>query len=518
MVDAINEKDKLKLSQAPKHIQNTSNPLINVKKQSKVSSTSNNNNNNKNNINGSQTQTRLLVKGSNNINKEKEVILRFYVFIKKTSVFCCTSKTNVKVECSKTEINLISYKEENDTIKDERIFLTIPTKDFINVAICQQTLMQKNSFNIFYYKRNESIKVNEDKGKSLNSDSKNEKNNDNENNEEMNLIYDCNREIRNVRLFTDNKWECDRYCTRLKDLYIKSRNDGHIIRIKLQEDSETNSRNKYNSEGLLKLKTQEQRLKNCFSLNPKVIYVKSSLVEKLLIKLYKKKLVFSLFYIKNPNIVDTMELNIVDIEVFSRISSNVKCTCPLEKKLSKAECLKDFKDSDFKSRSKENEDCQSNNISGIYNVKEYVKDNCINKESNLNVVKTESNNKKVEFDCKRDKIYLDNEEDNNNSNDKEENIVDDNSDNNLKCLESGLNYNKHIHNSINDKEVDINTIVLDVDARETNNNIQDNIKNNFESENTEKTVKLYIFILLNEINYYNFLYIIIYYKKTQKYK
>ena len=109
--------------------------------------------------------------------------LTFLLKLKKTGFFGCSTEFKVKVKASVDEFEILKYQENNAKIELEQLYMKIKGSDIMTVSIYQNVLEDKNSFMIVY--------------------------------------YDSKKKINYLRLYSDNRFECERYSFRLKELYSK---------------------------------------------------------------------------------------------------------------------------------------------------------------------------------------------------------------------------------------------------------------------------------------------------------
>lgn len=182
-----------------------------------------------NNLNINNT---LVAKISNNAIKDKTTFnikknSIFYFKFKKYNFCGCFKLLNIKANVSEHEIVLSCYIEKNKKTIKETKFLTLKAEDIITVAVNQLLLKDKNSFIIAYYKQSNYKKT-------------------------INLL----------RLHCDNRFECERFSSKLRNLYIKDYN--YIVDI---EDSQSKKNfNKNNFKLLNKIE-----LSNSLESNNKLI-------------------------------------------------------------------------------------------------------------------------------------------------------------------------------------------------------------------------------------------------------
>ncbi len=109
--------------------------------------------------------------------------LTFLLKLKKIGFFGCSTDIKVKVKVTIEEFEILTYQENNGKIELEKLFMKIKGCDILTVSIYQNTLDDKNSFMIVY--------------------------------------YDNKKRINYLRLYTENRFECERYSYRLKEFYSK---------------------------------------------------------------------------------------------------------------------------------------------------------------------------------------------------------------------------------------------------------------------------------------------------------
>ena len=194
--------------------------------------------------------------------EEKETIMILKIKIK--SFFGCTTVKNIKLKCVKDSLIFISFKEDKQgNHLDEKQEMSIPAQNFINSSLYQYNLTERNSFSIFYYL---------DDSKKLSS-------------------------VTHIRVYTDNRWENERYCLKLKDLYqIKNTN---LFEVK---DKDIQSLLKY---------------------SPKDLYTKSFILLDLIEHNHKKKFFYN-FYLKSTNYKNFEERNDVIEEDVEKLVNCVK--------------------------------------------------------------------------------------------------------------------------------------------------------------------------------------------------
>lgn len=109
--------------------------------------------------------------------------LIFILKFKKIGFFGCSNEFKVKVKATTEEFEILKFQENNGKVELEQLFMKIKGSDILTVSIYQNVLEDKNSFMVVY--------------------------------------YDNKKKINYLRLYSDNRFECERYSFRLKELYSK---------------------------------------------------------------------------------------------------------------------------------------------------------------------------------------------------------------------------------------------------------------------------------------------------------
>lgn len=115
--------------------------------------------------------------------EERKQFMVFFFKFKKTSCLGCTKEIKLKANAWKEKFELLTYEEKDKKPINEKLYLMLDTKIILTVSLFQFKLEDKNSLIFAYYNT---------KGK-----------------------------LTNLRLFCENRFECERYCVRLKELYSK---------------------------------------------------------------------------------------------------------------------------------------------------------------------------------------------------------------------------------------------------------------------------------------------------------
>lgn len=135
-------------------------------------------------------ERRELKKSLSNTSKKQ---LLFYVKLRKTSLFGCSKSIKIKLKATNDLLEIFTYEEkvnQNDKtakveICNESSLMTLKADNIITISIYQKTITDKNSFTIAYYEKNKS-------------------------------------EVKYIRFSCDNRFECERYYVKLKELYGKT--------------------------------------------------------------------------------------------------------------------------------------------------------------------------------------------------------------------------------------------------------------------------------------------------------
>ncbi len=197
-----------------------------------------------------------LKKSLSNTSKKQ---LLFYVKYRKTNIFGCSSIKKIKLKATNDLFEVFTYEEkenknEKSEIICERIFLKIKADNIVTISIYQNTITDKNSFVIAYYEKDKT-------------------------------------DVKCIRFSCDNRFECERYYLKLKDLYGKSA-DYFCDAFKFQNSGENADSN------LIKDKL--------FS-NPKNIYYSLRIIEEIL---SKRSQYYKDYFIKTLSNKETVKDNL----------------------------------------------------------------------------------------------------------------------------------------------------------------------------------------------------------------
>lgn len=184
-------------------------------------------------------------KNNNTIESE----FKLYVQIKEDSLFFCSKTTNIRIECFQDKLKFFSYTEIDSVIANEKLVREIELKDLVTASIIQNDLSHKNTFLVYFY----------DKSK-----------------------------LCNIRFHADNRWECERYCSRLKEYYL-----GKTVK---QENFILKSTNESPNNNDTGVSIEVAKWKSIFKVNAKVFYIKSKLLEELIIRVMKQRLLYYLYH------------------------------------------------------------------------------------------------------------------------------------------------------------------------------------------------------------------------------
>lgn len=132
-----------------------------------------------------KTDSRILAKHTTNPNKDQKK-LTFYFKYKEVGFFGCKKEKKIKAIANSDLLHMTEYTDKDKHITNEVLFKSIEGSCILNVCLYQQQLVDKNSLVIAYINNTKETKVN----------------------------Y--------LRLYCENRFECERYSIRLKEIYCKS--------------------------------------------------------------------------------------------------------------------------------------------------------------------------------------------------------------------------------------------------------------------------------------------------------
>ena len=196
--------------------------------------------NNKENEAKKLSDTKILKEKNNN--EEEELEFTLYVYFYKYSCFCCKKMQRAAIKCTKSYILIEEYDEIFGEFKNVKKYLLLKNNQFLNSAIHQKKLIDRYSFSIYYIEES---------------------------------FFSSKSKVKQIRLYADNRWECERYCSRLKELYSLERDSEKILILN----------NPKNNENII---NENQKFKKFVKIDPKILYIKSKIVEDLLLKIQKR--------------------------------------------------------------------------------------------------------------------------------------------------------------------------------------------------------------------------------------